>query len=120
MVSPRCALLPRRLECVSLYGDAAADVELAECAGLASAAQEIRGLEALEYQMSGDVHTLRQRRADGKFEQTLLGRLVNWSGLLFALYCVFRFVAVCILPLIVLPCCEVNVTHRQSSIYSPA
>ncbi|KAK7055596.1 G protein-coupled receptor 89 [Favolaschia claudopus] len=53
--------------------------------------QEVKGLEALEYQMSRNVDDLRQRRAAAKFSRTFQGRLLNVGGRLFALYCIFRY-----------------------------
>ncbi|KAF7369745.1 G protein-coupled receptor 89 [Mycena venus] len=64
--------------------------------------QEIKGLEALEYQMSRSLEDLRARRAAAKFSRTFRGRLVNVGGRLFALYCLFRFVT-CIVNIFVYP-----------------
>ncbi|KAI0633056.1 Abscisic acid G-protein coupled receptor-domain-containing protein [Trametes polyzona] len=58
-----------------------------------SMAQEITGLQALEYQMSRNLDALKQRRADAKFARTLAGQLFNWGGRLFAVYCVYRILA---------------------------
>ncbi|KAJ7868547.1 G protein-coupled receptor 89 [Mycena olivaceomarginata] len=54
--------------------------------------QELKGLEALEYQMARSLDDLRTRRAAAKFSGTFRGRLVNVGGRLFALYCLFRFI----------------------------
>jgi len=54
--------------------------------------QELKGLEALEYQMVRSLDDLRQRRATAKFSNTFRGRLVNVGGRLFAMYCLFRFI----------------------------
>ncbi|CCM00850.1 uncharacterized protein FIBRA_02893 [Fibroporia radiculosa] len=59
-------------------------------AELSSARQELRGLEALEYEMARNLEVLRQRRADAQFSRTIAGRLVNWGGRLFAVYCMYR------------------------------
>ncbi|KAI0331388.1 hypothetical protein GY45DRAFT_1322435 [Cubamyces sp. BRFM 1775] len=55
-------------------------------------AQEISGLKALEYEMSRNLEALKQRQANAKFSKTLAGRLFNWGGRLFSLYCVYRIV----------------------------
>ncbi|KAJ8469136.1 hypothetical protein ONZ51_g9199 [Trametes cubensis] len=55
-------------------------------------AKEISGLEALEYEMSRSLEALKQRQAHAKFSKTLAGRVFNWGGRLFSLYCVYRIV----------------------------
>ncbi|KAJ6578695.1 G protein-coupled receptor 89 [Mycena vulgaris] len=55
--------------------------------------QEVRGLEALEYQMTRSLDDLRQRRATAKFSNTFRGKLVNVGGRLFAVYCLLRFIS---------------------------
>ncbi|EPS96199.1 hypothetical protein FOMPIDRAFT_161929 [Fomitopsis schrenkii] len=57
---------------------------------LASATQELNGLEALEYEMSRNLDTLKETQADAKFSRTIGGRIFNWGGRLFAIYCIFR------------------------------
>ncbi|OCH88954.1 hypothetical protein OBBRIDRAFT_813398 [Obba rivulosa] len=59
---------------------------------LTSALQELKGLEALESQMSQNLEVLRQRQSEAKFASTLSGKLFNWGGRLFAMYCVYRVV----------------------------
>ncbi|CAL1698439.1 unnamed protein product [Somion occarium] len=59
---------------------------------LSAASQEINGLMALEYQMSRNLETLRSQQAQVKFSQTIRGKLFNFGGRLFALYCVYRIV----------------------------
>ncbi|KAH9931624.1 Abscisic acid G-protein coupled receptor-domain-containing protein [Epithele typhae] len=59
-----------------------------------SLAQEISGLQALEYEMSRNLETLKQRQASAKFSKTVAGRLFNWGGRLFAMYCVYRIFSV--------------------------
>ncbi|KAF8216302.1 Abscisic acid G-protein coupled receptor-domain-containing protein [Mycena galopus ATCC 62051] len=54
--------------------------------------QELKGLEALSYQMTLNLADLRRRRAATKFSATLRGRLINVGGRVFALYCLFRYV----------------------------
>ncbi|KAJ7258067.1 Abscisic acid G-protein coupled receptor-domain-containing protein [Mycena haematopus] len=54
--------------------------------------QELKGLEALEYQMGRSLEDLRRRRATATFSGTFRGRLVNVSGRLFAMYCLFRYI----------------------------
>lgn len=61
---------------------------------LTSAMQELTGLEALEYQMARNLQALRQQRAEAKFSKTMRGRLINWAGRLFAVYCVYRIAMV--------------------------
>lgn len=61
---------------------------------LASATQELNGLEALEYEMSRNLETLKERQADAKFSRTIGGRIFNWGGRLFAIYCIFRILNV--------------------------
>ncbi|OJT11296.1 Golgi pH regulator [Trametes pubescens] len=64
-----------------------------------SLAQEITGLQALEYEMSRNVEVLKQRQADAKFSRTLAGQAFNWGGRLFAVYCIYRILA-CLLNLV--------------------
>ena len=59
-------------------------------------AQELQGLEALEYQMSKNLEVLRQRRENARFATTLKGRVFTIVGHGFAIYCVFRIVSVSI------------------------
>ncbi len=59
-----------------------------------SLAQEITGLQALEDDMSRNVEVLKQRQADAKFSRTLAGQAFNWGGRLFAVYCIYRILAV--------------------------
>ncbi|KAI0758814.1 Abscisic acid G-protein coupled receptor-domain-containing protein [Fomes fomentarius] len=53
-------------------------------------AQEITGLQSLEYEMSRKLDVLKQRQAGAKFARTVAGRMFNWGGRLFAVYCVYR------------------------------
>ena len=57
-------------------------------------AQELQGLEALEYQMSKNSELLRQQRENARFSATLKGRVFGIMGRGFAIYCVFRIVSV--------------------------
>ncbi|KZT00623.1 uncharacterized protein LAESUDRAFT_687929 [Laetiporus sulphureus 93-53] len=59
---------------------------------LSSAMQELSGLESLEYEMSRSLEALKQRQADAKFSRTLVGKVFNWGGRLFAIYCVYRII----------------------------
>ena len=59
-----------------------------------SLAQELRGLEALEYQMSKNLEMLRQRRDNARFSRTMRGRAFAIIGHGFAVYCVFRIISV--------------------------
>ncbi|KAI0087512.1 Abscisic acid G-protein coupled receptor-domain-containing protein [Irpex rosettiformis] len=64
-------------------------------AEVGSAMQEIAGLEALESQMARNFEGLKQQREDAKFSRTLSGRMFNFGGCLFAVYCVYRiFIAI--------------------------
>ncbi|KAJ7092404.1 G protein-coupled receptor 89 [Mycena belliarum] len=54
--------------------------------------QELRGLEALEYQMGRSLDAKRERRSTAKYSNTLRGKLANTGGRLFAAYCLLRFV----------------------------
>ncbi|KAJ7819246.1 G protein-coupled receptor 89 [Mycena leptocephala] len=54
--------------------------------------QELKGLEALEYEMARSVDDLRQRRATAKFSLTFRGKLFNVGGRLFAVYCFVRYI----------------------------
>ncbi|OBZ74302.1 Golgi pH regulator [Grifola frondosa] len=60
---------------------------------LSSVAQEISGLEALEYEMSRNVEALRHRHADAKFSKTLSGKVFNVGGRFFAVYCIYRIIS---------------------------
>ncbi|KAM5533491.1 hypothetical protein V8D89_012828 [Ganoderma adspersum] len=62
-------------------------------------AQEIAGLETLEYEMARSLDALKQRQADAKFAKTVAGRLFTWGGRVFAAYCVYRILS-CIVNLI--------------------
>jgi len=57
-------------------------------------AQEVQGLEALEYQMSRNLEMLRERRENARFAATLKGRVFAIAGHGFAIYCVFRILSV--------------------------
>lgn len=57
-------------------------------------AQEIKGLEALEYQMSLKLEEQRHARDAAKFERTVYGRVFGLTGRVFAVYCVFRTISV--------------------------
>src|ERR1700722_13704519 len=59
--------------------------------------QEIKGLEALEYQMSFEFEAMRDRADNAKFSRTWKGRLFNCSGRLFAVYCILRIISVRVL-----------------------
>ena len=61
---------------------------------LTSATQELNGLLALEYQMARNLEPLRQQQAEIKFSRTVRGKLFNFGGRLFAVYCVYRIVVV--------------------------
>lgn len=56
--------------------------------------QEIQGLEALEYQMSRNLDTLRERYATAKFAGTFKGWVFNVMGKIFMVYCVIRVISV--------------------------
>ncbi|KAJ8519301.1 hypothetical protein ONZ45_g3744 [Pleurotus djamor] len=55
--------------------------------------QELKGLEALERQMSLDLDALRNRRQAAQFSATLKGRLYNLGGSLFSVYCIIRVIS---------------------------
>jgi len=55
--------------------------------------QEIKGLEALEYQMSRNLDSLRRRRESMLFSDTFRGKVFNLFGHFFALYCIFRVIS---------------------------
>jgi len=57
-------------------------------------AQELQGLEALEYQMSKNLEVLRQRRENARFSTTLKGKVFVTTGRGFAVYCAFRIISV--------------------------
>lgn len=44
--------------------------------------------------MARNVEALQERRDHAKFSSTLKGRVFNWGGQLFAVYCVFRVISV--------------------------
>jgi hypothetical protein len=56
--------------------------------------QELRGLEALEADMSRTITALRVRREAAIAAKTLSGRLQNAAGRVLAIYCVFRVINV--------------------------
>ncbi|KIP06559.1 hypothetical protein PHLGIDRAFT_72510, partial [Phlebiopsis gigantea 11061_1 CR5-6] len=57
---------------------------------LSGAMQEAVGLEALEYQMARNLSALRAQKREVEYSRTLAGRLGNWGGALFAVYCLYR------------------------------
>lgn len=59
-----------------------------------SLAQELQGLEALEYEMSKNLEVLRQLRENARFSTTLKGRVFAIIGHGFAVYCIFRVISV--------------------------
>jgi len=59
-------------------------------------AQELQGLEALEYQMLRNLEVLRQRRENARFSTTLKGKVFAIIGRGFAVYCMFRIISVSI------------------------
>jgi hypothetical protein len=56
--------------------------------------QELKGLEALEFQMVRNYEVLKERRENDIFSGTFKGIIFNWGGRLFAIYCVFRVISV--------------------------
>ncbi|PIL25812.1 transporter [Ganoderma sinense ZZ0214-1] len=56
-------------------------------------AQEIAGLQTLEYEMGRSLDALKQRQADAKFARTVAGRVFTWGGRVFAAYCVYRILS---------------------------
>lgn len=59
-----------------------------------SAMQEVTGLEALEYQMARNLSALKEQQQEAEYSRTVTGRLINWGGCLFAIYCVYRIIVV--------------------------
>ena len=59
-----------------------------------SVAQELQGLEALEYQMSRNLEALRERRETARFNRTFKGRAFNVMGRIFTIYCIMRVFSV--------------------------
>ncbi|KAH8112124.1 Abscisic acid G-protein coupled receptor-domain-containing protein [Phellopilus nigrolimitatus] len=57
---------------------------------LTSIQREIAGLLALEYQMDRNLENLKSLHANSRYNRTLQGRVFQWVGRIFALYCVFR------------------------------
>ncbi|KAJ7447337.1 G protein-coupled receptor 89 [Mycena galericulata] len=55
--------------------------------------QELKGLEALEYEMARSVDDMRQRHRAGKYSNTFRGKVVAIGGRLFACYCLVRFIS---------------------------
>jgi hypothetical protein len=60
-------------------------------------AQELQGLEALEYQMSKNSEVLRQRWENARFSTTVKGRVFGIIGRGFAIYCLFRIISVSVI-----------------------
>lgn len=65
------------------------------CSELTSIQREITGLLALEYQMDRNLEELRSLRASSQYNKTVQGRVLQWAGRLFAIYCIFRTLSVC-------------------------
>ena len=68
------------------------------CTESSALGQEIFGLEALEFQMARNLDVLKQRQADAKFSKTFAGRVFNWGGRIFAVYCIYRIFSVSTWP----------------------
>ncbi|KAF5329522.1 hypothetical protein D9619_009069 [Psilocybe cf. subviscida] len=61
--------------------------------GSDSLALELQGLEALEFQMTRNLESLRERREAAKFARTFKGRLFNFAGRTFTVYCIIRIIS---------------------------
>ncbi|EKM52448.1 uncharacterized protein PHACADRAFT_164382 [Phanerochaete carnosa HHB-10118-sp] len=59
---------------------------------ISSATQELAGLEALEYHMARNLEALKEQQRKAEYSQTVSGRLINWGGCFFAMYCVYRII----------------------------
>ena len=59
-----------------------------------STMQEVAGLEALEHQMARNLTALKEQKLEAEYSKTLTGRVVNWGGFFFAIYCVYRIAMV--------------------------
>jgi hypothetical protein len=82
---------------------------------LGSALQrEIDGMEALEYQMSRNVESLRQLKGRADFARTWKGRCFQVLGRMFALYCIVRTLSVS--RLISFMCMDQRISHSAFSI----
>ncbi|KAI5119350.1 hypothetical protein M0805_004027 [Coniferiporia weirii] len=57
---------------------------------LTSVQREITGLLALEYQMDRNLENMKNLHISSQYNRTLQGRILQFAGRLFALYCVFR------------------------------
>jgi hypothetical protein len=44
--------------------------------------------------MARNFDALKERRENDKFSATLKGKIFNWGGRLFAIYCIFRVISV--------------------------
>ncbi|KAL5520503.1 hypothetical protein ACEPAG_9727 [Sanghuangporus baumii] len=66
---------------------------------LTSVQREISGLVALEYQMDRNLDEMRKLYANSRYDRTLQGKIIRWSGFLFAVYCAFRTLS-CILNIL--------------------
>jgi hypothetical protein len=60
---------------------------------------ELQGLEALEFQMARNLEALRERQEAARFASTFKGRLFNFAGRIFTVYCTIRVISVCQCPL---------------------
>ncbi|KJA24873.1 hypothetical protein HYPSUDRAFT_135640, partial [Hypholoma sublateritium FD-334 SS-4] len=60
--------------------------------GTDSLSLELQGLEALEFQMTRNLETLRERREAAKFASTFKGMVFNTMGRLFMAYCMIRII----------------------------
>jgi len=61
--------------------------------GSSDLSQELKGLVALEFQMARNFDVLKTRRENDKFSGTFKGKVFNWGGRLFAIYCIFRVIS---------------------------
>ncbi|KAH8836157.1 G protein-coupled receptor 89 [Flagelloscypha sp. PMI_526] len=61
--------------------------------------QELAGLEALEYQMTLSLESQKDALQRARFSSTLLGRILNFGGMIFAAYCAIRILS-CIIHII--------------------
>ncbi|PPQ85760.1 hypothetical protein CVT25_003078 [Psilocybe cyanescens] len=98
LTSIRNDLRDRRAEAARRQGSTQTDSSWfsrvgASFRGSDSLAQEIHGLEALEYQMSRNLEALRERYTSAKYAGTFRGRIFNVVGRIFMVYCVIRVIS---------------------------
>ncbi|KAF9472678.1 G protein-coupled receptor 89 [Pholiota conissans] len=97
LTSIRNDMATRRVEASRRPGSSSQDTWFSRVGssfrGSDSLSLELKGLEALEFQMTRNLEALRERREAAIFSKTFKGRIFNTMGRLFMAYCMLRIVS---------------------------